>query len=79
MWMTSHLSLHPAVLIALVGQIRDPQPESMAQLDRHMLRDIGVDPGQARAPFPSSPLTTPPAESASPRRSAGRTSRPTNA
>jgi hypothetical protein len=79
MWMTSHLSLHPAVLIALVAQIRDPQPESLTQLDRHMLRDIGVEPGQVRAPFPSSPLTTPPAESASPQRSAGRRSRPTNA
>jgi hypothetical protein len=79
MWMTSrHLSLHPAVLIALFGQIRDPQPASLTQLDRHMLRDIGVDPSQIRAPSPSPPLTTPRPESASPQRSAGRTPRPTN-
>jgi hypothetical protein len=79
MWMTSrHLSLHPAVLVALFGQIRSPQPESLTQLDRHMLRDIGVDPSRARAPSPLPPLTTAPAESASPQRSVGRTPRPTN-
>lgn len=77
MWMTSrHLSLHPAVLIALVSQIREPQPESLAQLDHHVLRDIGVDPSQVRAPSRSR-LTTSPGESASPRRSGGWTSHPT--
>jgi len=77
MWMTSrHLSLHPAVLIALVSQIRAPQPESLAQLDRHVLRDIGVDPAQVRSPAQPR-LTMSPGESASPRRSVGWTSRPT--
>ena len=68
MWMTSReLSLHPAVLTALLGQIRNPAPESLKQLDRHLLRDIGIDPARAR--MPSLSLTKP--ESPAPQRSQG--------
>ena len=71
MWMTSRdLSLHPAVVIALFGQRHDPRPTSLAQLDRHLLHDIGIEPGQARGPAPPSvkPTST---ESPVPQRSDG--------
>jgi len=78
MWMTSHLSLHPSVVIASFGQSHSPRPDTLERLDRHALRDIGVEPGRAGAPSPSPSLMTSPGETASPLRSAGRTSRPTN-
>jgi len=77
MWMTSHLSLHPAVVIASFGQSNSPRADTLAQLDRHVLRDIGVEPGRAGAPSPSPSLMTTPGESASPQRSAGQIARPT--
>lgn len=58
MWLTArHLSIHPAVVAARLG--RDETwpsghgPDSLARLDEHLLRDIGVDPVKARAPQPS--------------------------
>lgn len=57
MWLTArHLSIHPAIVTARLGQItRWPfrrTPDSLTQLDKHLLRDIGIEPAQARSPQP---------------------------
>lgn len=57
MWLTArHLSFHPAVVTARFGQRtgwqRRNSRDSLAQLDEHLLRDIGVDPAKVRALMP---------------------------
>ena len=57
MWLTTrHLSIHPAVVAARLGRDENwpfrHQPDSLARLDEHLLRDIGVDPVKARASQP---------------------------
>lgn len=56
MWLTvRHLSLHPGVVVARLGEFGWPfrrTPESLSQLDEHLLRDIGVEPASAHAPQP---------------------------
>lgn len=61
--------LHPAVLIALLDQICCPRLKSLAEIDPHLRRDIGIDPGKPGM-GDQSPLAPAPGESGSPRRSA---------
>ena len=59
MWITARCpTLFPATVTAILGRVsrlyREPKPDSLAHLDDHLLRDIGVERSTVLAPGPLS-------------------------